>query len=108
MGRVIKKGVAYDTTYCNVSEAEGRTQKENTVIAKKMLEKLLGIVPTLKSLSVKLNHALANQENYDLVLISEFDNLEALQEYIVHPAHKEVSDFIGKVREKRACIDFEI
>ncbi len=89
-------------------EAEGRTQKENTVIAKKMLEKLLGIVPTLKSLSVKLNHALANQENYDLVLISEFDNLEALQEYIVHPAHKEVSDFIGKVREKRACIDFEI
>ncbi len=88
-------------------KADGRSKKENVVIAKDMLEKLQGVVPTLRSSYVGQNHELANQENYDLVLVSEFESLEALQEYIVHPAHKKVGEFISKVREKRACVDFE-
>lgn len=88
-------------------EADGRTKKENAAIAKEMLEKLQGVVPTLKNSYVKQNHELASEENYDLVLVSEFDSLEALQEYIVHPAHKKVGEFMSKVREKRACVDFE-
>lgn len=89
------------------AEAEGRTKEENVLIAKEMLENLQGVVPTLKKSYVKTNHEEANPENYDLILVSEFDSLSTLQEYIVHPAHKKVGEFMGKVREKRACVDFE-
>lgn len=89
-------------------EAEGRTKKENLQIAKEKLEALQGVVPTLKSSYVKLNDENANPSNYDIVLVSEYDDMEGLNAYIVHPAHKMVGEFMGKVRESRACVDFEI
>lgn len=89
-------------------EAEGRTKAENLQIAKSMLESLVGVVPTLKNLYVALNHKDANNENYDLVLASEYEDMEDLNAYQIHEAHKKVSEFIGKVRETRACIDFMI
>lgn len=89
-------------------EADGRTKKENLQIAKEKLEALQGAVPTLRSSYVKLNDENANPANYDIVLVSEYDDMEGLNAYIVHPAHKEVGEFMGKVRESRACVDFEI
>ena len=88
-------------------EADGRTKAENLAIAKKMLEDLQGVVPTLISSSVSLGSGEQNPANYDLVLVAEYESMEALAEYIVHPAHKEVGNFMTKVRESRACIDFE-
>ncbi|WP_066717824.1 Dabb family protein [Clostridium sp. Marseille-P299] len=88
--------------------ADGRTKKENLEIAKEMLESLDGVVPTLKSLYVALNHEYASKENYDLVLVCEYEDIEGLNAYQIHPEHKKVSEFIGKVRETRACIDFTI
>ena len=87
-------------------EADGRTKEENLLIAKSMLESLVGVVPTLKNLYVALNHQDADRANYDLVLVSEYEDMEGLNAYQVHEEHKRVSAFIGKVRETRACIDF--
>jgi hypothetical protein len=89
-------------------EADGRTKQENLENAKQILEDLMGVVPSLRSMKVNLNSPLASKENYDLVLDSEFDSMEGLQEYVVHPAHKKVGEFILKVRESRASIDFEL
>lgn len=89
-------------------EFNGKTKQENLHIAKEMLESLIGVVPTLKSLYVALNHEFANKENYDLVLVCEYDDFDGLNAYQVHPEHKKVSEFIVKVRESRACIDFTI
>ena len=91
-----------------LEEADGRTKKENVAIAKEMLEALQGVVPTLKSSYVKVSAEAANPENYDLVLVAEYDSMEDLNAYIVHPAHKKVGEFMRKVREKRACVDFEV
>ena len=91
-----------------LEEADGRTKKENVAIAKGMLEALQGVVPTLKSSYVKVNDEAANPDNYDLVLVAEYDSMEDLNAYIVHPEHKKVGEFMRKVREKRACVDFEV
>lgn len=88
-------------------EADGRAKAENLAIAKDMLEQLMGVVPSLRSMDVQLNAPAADSDNYDLVLTTEHDDLDGLNAYAVHPAHKEVGKFIGKVRISRACVDYE-
>ncbi len=88
-------------------EAEGRTKQENALIAAQMLSDLQGKVPTLLNSEVRLNSAKADRSNYDLILISEFESFEALNEYIVHPLHKAVGEFMKNVRESRSCVDYE-
>lgn len=89
-------------------EAEGRTAKENAERTAAMLRDLQGKVPTLKASEVHLNAEYADPTNCDLVLISDFDSFEDLQEYIVHPLHKAVGQFMRPLRESRSCVDFEI
>ena len=87
--------------------AQGRTKKENAQIAADMLVNLQGKVPTLLASEVKLNSDSADQSNYDLILISDFNGWDELREYIVHPLHKAVGEFMKGVRESRSCVDYE-
>ncbi len=88
--------------------AAGHTRAENIAQAKAMLEALPGVVPSLRESHVYLNGEAANPENYDLVLVADFDDWQGLQDYIVHPAHQAVGVFQRQVRESRACVDFEL
>ncbi len=88
-----------------MENAEGKTKAENVLTAKSMLEKLNGVVPSLKSSEIHLDVG-SKSTNYDLVLISEFDDEDGLEQYIVHPAHKAVGEFMKKVRLDRACVDY--
>ncbi len=88
-------------------EAEGRTKKENVEIAAKMLNDLQGKIPTLVSSEVKTNSECASDTNYDLILTADYNSWEDLNEYIVHPLHKAVGEFMKGVRESRACVDYE-
>ena len=65
-------------------EAEGRTKAENMAIGKQMLENLPGRVPTLKSMSVGTN-VVPGASAWDFALVAEFDDVESLQQYVVHP-----------------------
>jgi len=68
------------------------------------LERLVGIVPGLRSLTVT-----ANTEdvplNYDLVLQSEFDDRAALDTYLDHPDHLAAVDIVRPRVNGRAAID---
>ena len=88
--------------------AEGRTRAENVRIAKEMLEALQGVVPTLLASEVRIAADGSADGNYDLILIADYADMDALNAYIVHPEHKKVGEFMRGVRESRACIDFEI
>lgn len=90
-----------------LEEAEGRSKSENVMMTKNMLDALQGGVPTLLSSKVTINDVKADPTNYDLVLESEFESFEALHEYIVHPEHKKVGEFMRPLRESRACVDYE-
>ncbi len=89
-------------------EAEGRTKAENLAITQAMLEALPSKIDLIRASTVSINSSDADQTNYDLCLICDFDSFEDLAAYIVHPDHKAVGAFMRPVRLDRACVDFEI
>lgn len=88
-------------------EAEGNSKAANAVIIKQRLEALKDLIPEILKMEVSINHADAPAGNYDIMLDSEFGNLDDLHIYISHPEHQKVGAFIGKVRIGRAAIDCE-
>lgn len=72
------------------------------------LEALKDKIPGLLHIEVGINSPEAPGDNWDVVLNSDFESIEALNAYQVHPLHKEAAGFIGSVRTARACVDYEI
>ncbi|MHB9054533.1 MAG: Dabb family protein [Paludibacteraceae bacterium] len=89
-------------------EAEGKTKAENARIIKEGLENLIHIIPELKKIEVGINLPEAPVTNYDVSLYSEFESMIGLDIYSKHPAHLKITEYIGKVRTARACVDYEI
>ena len=86
--------------------AEGRTRAQNAIHAKELLDLLPYRIKEIKSLEVGIN-VLKTPTSYDLVLIVEFANVLDLQAYQAHPEHVKVADYLLKVRETRAVVDYE-
>ena len=84
--------------------AEGRTKEENIKFIKESLENLAGLIPEIKYLEV----GAGLDSGFDAVLYSEFNSLPDLSAYQNHPEHKKVAEYIGKVKEERACGDYVI
>ncbi len=72
-------------------------------------EELLRDVPTLKKMETAVNSKAAPGSNFEFVLICDFDSIEDLNAYQVHPLHKKFGEFISPLRTEngRACIDYE-
>ncbi len=87
--------------------AEGTNREENALIMKEKLESLNGKINSIKKIEVGININKSDTA-YDVVLNTEFDNIEDLNEYQKHPEHLKVGEFVGKVSEKRAVVDYEI
>ncbi len=68
-------------------EAEGRTKNENARMMKEQLENLIHCIPVLRKIEVGINSPEAPEDNYDIVLCTEFDNFEDLNIYQKHPEH---------------------
>ena len=68
------------------------------------LRGLQGVIPQLLKSEVAVNRG---QGNYDAVLVSEFESLEALELYKNDPRHKAVSALCKSIREDRAAVDYE-
>lgn len=89
-------------------EAKGKTKEENVKIAKDMILDLKQSIDVLKFMEVGINSKEADNNNYDLVLISEFDTIQDLKEYAVHQEHIKVVNFIKEVVETRSCVDYKM
>jgi hypothetical protein len=87
--------------------AEGKTKTENALIIKEKLEALKESIPVIRKMNVFVNGDNAPAGNHDIVLDSEFDTMDDVKAYAVHPEHVKVAEFIGKVRTGRAAIDYE-
>jgi hypothetical protein len=86
-----------------VAETEKLTKLQEIKIG---LERLPTLIPEIKLLSVGINTNPAEQ--YDLSLLTEFNSIEDLHAYAVHPDHVAVGKIIREVLEARACVDSEI
>ena len=68
------------------------------------LRDLQGVIPQLKRSEVAVN---VGAGNYDAVLVSEFESLEALDAYKNDPRHKAVSALCKSIRTDRVAVDYE-
>ena len=69
------------------------------------LRGLQGVIPQLRSSQVARS---VGADNYDAVLVSEFDSLEDLEAYKHDPRHVEVSALCKSIRVDRVAVDYEI
>lgn len=88
-------------------EAEGRNRTENLAIAKELGAKMEKI-PQLRGFQCGIVAEGSAETNYDVVLICDIDDLDALAEYKKNPAHRAFGTHCHAVSEKRAAIDFEM
>ena len=87
--------------------AQGKSKEENIALAKQKLEALPPIIPQIRSVDVRLN-CNDNGTHCDLALIADYENLDDLEIYRVHPAHVAVGAFMKETTELRAGFDFEL
>ncbi|MGM7697872.1 Dabb family protein [Microbacterium sp. A84] len=71
------------------------------------LNALAGVVPQLLSISAGAN-SVYPEANWDVTLVADFDSVEALEQYAVHPAHEEAALYIKSVVASRVAVDFEV
>jgi len=79
---------------------------EHAARIKRGLESLPAVIPQLRFLQVGVNVVPSNE--FDVVLISDFDTVDDIAIYQEHPAHLEVAGFIRSVVASRASVDFEV
>lgn len=89
----------------DADSAEDRNAKITEAAVR--LEQLVGVVPGLRSMTVGAN-GVDLEGNYDFALVADLDDAAALEVYATHPAHLEVSSFIGTFKSRRAAIDIEL
>lgn len=68
------------------------------------LRGLQGVIPQLLRSEVAVN---VGEGNYDAVLVSEFQDLDALDTYKNDPRHKAVSALCKSIRTDRVAVDYE-
>lgn len=68
---------------------------------------LKGVVPEILEITVAPNVAYEGQ-NWDVALVADFADLDALARYIVHPSHEAAAVFVRSVVAERAAVDFTI
>lgn len=69
------------------------------------LRGLQGVIPQLRTSQVARS---VGADNYDAVLVSEFDSLEDLEAYKHDSRHVAVSALCKSIRTDRVAVDYEI
>ena len=72
----------------------------------KGLGELPDIIPEVKEFQSGRD-VVHSERSYDFALVSEFENLETLQRYRVHPAHQKVVAKIMEVWDSLFVVDFQ-
>lgn len=88
-------------------QALNKTKNENALEMKNLLERLQSKISEVIKIEVGINH-LDNEQAYDVVLYTEFNNKDDLAKYQVNPKHQVVVEFIKKVSYKRVFVDYEM
>ena len=82
---------------------EGVNKDEAIVIIRDALVPLVGKIPGLRHLEVQLTF-----QGMDYALYSEFENREALANYVNHPAHLAAKEHFWHFLDSRVCADYEV
>ncbi len=86
--------------------AAGASREENAKKLKESLEDLKDKIEDIKAIEVGINFN-SSPAAFDVVLYSEFSDMEGLNAYQNHPEHLKIVDFVGEIRTERAVVDYE-
>ena len=86
-------------------DAEGKEAGFDTI--RTALEALPPLIPEIRALQVGRNIAYPDS-NWDVVLVADYDSLDALEAYQVHPDHQAAVAVIGPLVAQRSNVDFEL
>lgn len=70
------------------------------------LKSLYGEIEELRACTVARN--CNPDDGYDAILVSDFDDLDALNRYKINPKHVAVSELCKEIRLDRVAVDYEI
>jgi len=73
---------------------------------KAAIEALPAKIPVIRKIEVGLN--MNPGETWNIALYSEFDTLDDVKSYAVHPDHVAAGKLLATVKESRACVDYEL
>lgn len=90
------------------AQAAGNDKERNIELAKEKIMGLKDLVDVIQFIEVGKNLNEADDQAYDLVLVSEFKTSADFDEYQNHPDYLKVKNFVKKVVDKRAAVDYEI
>ncbi len=82
-------------------------EEKNNVMSsfKQSIETLPSQIGFIRKIFVGIN--INPAEDWDICLESEFDTLEDVKAYALHPAHVAAASILKDAKAGRACVDFE-
>lgn len=91
----------------NLKGASKEEWTHNVRLLRKSFESIKGRIPGLLHLEIGVDQSHVDYA-CDVVLYSEFESVQALAAYAVHPEHLRVKAEIGDMRIARHQVDYEI
>ena len=88
-------------------EAEGKSKAENMQWVREHLYALCPTISEIKRMEIGTDIT-GSEMSMDLMLLTEFDSVDAMKRYAVHPEHVKVSTYVRKVIETRVVLDCEL
>lgn len=88
-----------------IAATDPETRAEHAQGIADRLAALVGVVPSIGSLSVGPN---VIDGNWDVALVADFADEAALDAYQTHPDHQAVVAYVRSVVSDRVAVDFEI
>ncbi|GAB3617306.1 Dabb family protein [Okibacterium endophyticum] len=90
-----------------LAAADAATKAEHTAEIERRFNELVPEITEIQSLRISGNVAYHNV-NADVVLIADYENVDALERYQAHPRHHEVAAFVRSVVSERSSIDITL
>lgn len=88
-----------------IKDTDSISKEENKNKLVKELNDLPVKISQIKKFEVGLNFNTSDAA-YDIVLYSEFESRDDLNIYQKHPDHVKVAELVGRIRDKRAVVDY--
>lgn len=89
-----------------LKESATQEQKQEVMNAFKLaIEALPETIPFIRKVEVGLN--MNKEESWNIALYSEFDSLDDVKKYAVHPDHVAAAKLLAELKQDRSCVDYE-
>jgi hypothetical protein len=89
-----------------LKDVDAQQKMEVMTAFKNAIEALPKEIEFIRNIEVGLN--INPDEAWNIALYSEFDSLDDVKRYAVHPSHLAAARLLADVKESRSCVDYEI